>query len=126
MMLEYKGYIGKVDFDDDAEIFHGEIINLRDVITFQGQSVTELRKAFKDSIDDYLEFCAERNESPEKPLSGNFTLRLDPELHRKIYLQARILNKSLNSWVTEILKSTLDTESDPLLYRKEKRHITKR
>ena len=111
-MLEYKGYVGKVEFDDDAEIFHGEVLNLKDVITFQGRSVSELRKAFKDSIDDYLEFCAERHESPEKPLSGNFTLRLDPELHRKIYLKARMLNKSLNSWVTELLKDTVDYETN--------------
>ncbi len=117
-MLEYKGYIGKVEFDDEAEIFHGEIINLKDVITFQGRSVAELRKAFKESVNDYLEFCAERHESPEKPLSGNFTLRLDPELHRKIYLQARILNKSLNSWLTEILKSTVDSEPNQPLYKK--------
>ena len=117
-MLEYKGYIGKVEFDDEAEIFHGEVINLRDVITFQGRSVAELRKAFKESINDYLEFCAERHESPEKPFSGNFTVRLDPELHRKIYLQARISDKSLNSWVTEILKSTLDAESDQPIYSK--------
>lgn len=117
-MLEYKGYIGKVEFDDEVEIFHGEIINLKDVITFQGRSVAELRKAFKESVNDYLEFCAERHESPEKPLSGNFTLRLDPELHRKIYLQARILNKSLNSWVTEILKTTVDSETDQPIYKK--------
>lgn len=125
-MLEYKGYIGKVDFDDEVEIFHGEVLNLRDIITFQGRSVTELRKAFKDSINDYLEFCAERHEDPEKPLSGNFTLRLDPELHRKIYLKARISNKSLNSLVTEILMSTLDKESGPPLYSKKKHRITKR
>ena len=111
-MLEYKGYIGKVEFDDEAGVFHGEVINLKDVITFQGRSVSELQKAFKDSINDYLEFCAERQESPEKPLSGNFTLRIDPELHRKIYLQARMSNKSLNSWVTEILRSHVGTESD--------------
>ena len=125
-MLEYKGYIGKVEFDDEAEIFHGEVINLKDVITFQGRSVSELQKAFKDSINDYLEFCAERDESPEKPLSGNFTLRVDPELHRKIYLQARMSNKSLNSWVAEILQSNVVTESDQPLYGKKKQHTTKR
>jgi len=124
-MLEYKGYIGKVEFDDKAEIFHGEVINLKDVITFQGRSVSELQKAFKDSINDYLEFCAERDESPEKPLSGNFTLRVDPELHRKIYLQACMSNKSLNSWVAEILQSNVGTESDQPIHRK-KKHITKR
>ncbi len=125
-MLEYKGYLGKVDFDDEAEIFHGEVINLKDVITFQGRSVSELQKAFKGSINDYLEFCAERNESPEKPLSGNFTLRIDPELHRMIYLQARIFNKSLNSWVAEVLRSNLSTEADQPLIGKKRHHIKKR
>ncbi|MGA1530302.1 MAG: type II toxin-antitoxin system HicB family antitoxin [Kiritimatiellia bacterium] len=64
-MMKYKGYIGKVAFDDDANIFHGEVINLRDVVTFQGESVAELRRAFQDSVDDYLDFCAARGESPE-------------------------------------------------------------
>lgn len=99
--MEYKGYMGKVEFDDDAGIFHGEVINVRDVITFQGESVQEIRQAFQDSIEDYLEFCASRNEDPEKPFSGMFTVRIPPELHRKIYIQARTSDKSLNSWVSE-------------------------
>ena len=61
-MMEYKGYIGKVDYDDEAGIFHGEVVNLRDVITFAGESVPELRRAFQESVDDYLAFCAARNE----------------------------------------------------------------
>ena len=69
-MIEYKGYCGKVEFDDEAGIFQGDVINTRDVITFQGESVSELQQAFRDSIDDYLEFCQERGESPEKPFSG--------------------------------------------------------
>jgi predicted HicB family RNase H-like nuclease len=103
-MMEYKGYIGIVEFDDGAGIFHGEVINLRDVITFQGESVQELRQAFQESVDDYLAFCAERNEEPEKPFSGTFTLRIPPELHRDIALRAKLANKSLNSWVAEVLE----------------------
>ena len=61
-MMEYKGYIGKVEFDDQAGIFHGEVVNTRDVITFQGESVAELKKAFRESVDDYLAFCKERGE----------------------------------------------------------------
>jgi predicted HicB family RNase H-like nuclease len=72
-MLEYKGYMGKVDFDDEANIFHGEVINVRDVITFQGESVQEIRQAFQASVDDYLAFCAERQEEAEKPFSGTCT-----------------------------------------------------
>ncbi len=77
-MLEYKGYVGHVEYDDEAEIFHGEIINTRDVITFQGKSVDELQTAFVDSIEDYLKFCVERGEKPEKPFSGKFVLRTTP------------------------------------------------
>jgi predicted HicB family RNase H-like nuclease len=98
-MMEYKGYIGKVEFDDEADIFHGEVINTRDVITFQGGGVAELKRAFKDSVDDYLAFCAERGEEPDKPFSGQFVTRLPPELHRKVNLAASIAGKSLNAWV---------------------------
>ena len=69
-MMEYKGYFAKVEFDDEASIFYGEVINLRDVITFQGQTVDELRQTFRDSVDDYLEFCIERGEDPEKTIFG--------------------------------------------------------
>lgn len=103
-MMEYKGYVAKVEFDDEADIFHGEVINLRDVITFEGQSVAELRQAFEDSIEDYLDFCRQRNEDPEKPFSGKFSVRVDPELHRKITTQARLANKSLNKWVSDTLE----------------------
>jgi predicted HicB family RNase H-like nuclease len=104
-MMEYKGYIARVEFDDEAGIFHGEVINLRDVITFEGASVEELRQAFKDSVDDYLDFCAERNEEPDKPFSGKFMVRIDPELHRQIYLRAKMESKSLNSWLNETLET---------------------
>ncbi len=72
--MEYKGYIGSVNYDDDAGIFHGEVINIRDVITFQGTCVAEIRQAFIDSIEDYLELCKERGEEPEKPFSGKLQL----------------------------------------------------
>lgn len=98
-MLEHKGYIGHTCFDDNAEIFHGEVINTRDVITFQGDSVKAIKKAFVESVEDYLLFCAERNEAPEKPFSGRFNLRLEPEVHRDAYLSARKAGMSLNSWV---------------------------
>lgn len=103
-MLIYKGYIGHVEFDDEADIFHGEVINTRDVITFQGRTVAELKKAFHDSINDYLDFCKERNEEPEKPFSGKFNLRIDPELHRQVYIIARQNKVSLNQWIAEAIR----------------------
>ena len=104
-MMEYKGYVAKVEFDDEAEVFHGEVMNVRDVITFEGTSVAELQQAFQESVEDYLAFCAERGEEPEKPFSGKFSLRIDPELHRRITFKARLANKSLNKWVSETLEA---------------------
>lgn len=102
-MMEYKGYIGKVEFDDEASVFHGEVANTRDVITFQGDNVAELKQAFRDSIDDYLAFCNERGEAPEKPYSGQFVTRIPWELHRQVHMAAVMEGKSLNTWVSEQL-----------------------
>ena len=109
-MMEYKGYIGKVEIDDEAGILYGEVINVRDVITFEGASVDEIQKAFRESVDDYLDFCAQRGESPEKPFSGKFVVRLPTELHRKAYIQAKLADKSLNGWVTDVLQTVLQNE----------------
>lgn len=102
-MMKYKNYVGVVEFDDEAKIFHGEVINTRDVITFQGASVKELEKAFKDSVDDYSAFCKERGEEPEKPFAGTFIVRVSPTEHRQISIAARKEGKSLNAWVKEHL-----------------------
>ena len=102
-MLEYKGYKGHAEFDAGAGLFHGEVLDLRDVITFQGQSVDELEEAFRDSVDDYLEFCAERGEEPEKPFSGRLMLRLPVGLHRRLYVEAKRCGMSLNQLITDKL-----------------------
>ena len=103
-MLNYEGYIGHVEFDDENEIFVGEVINTKDVITFQSKTAHGLKRAFIDSIKDYLEFCHQRNEDPEKPFSGKFNLRISPELHREAYVAAKNSGMSLNAWVNDILK----------------------
>jgi predicted HicB family RNase H-like nuclease len=108
--MEYQGYIGKVEFDDEASIFNGEVVNTRDVITFQGKSVAELKKAFRDSVDDYLAFCSERGEEPDKPFSGQFVTRIPPDLHRRASLAASLAGKSLNAWVAEKLESAVQSE----------------
>ena len=102
--MTYKGYQAKVEMDEEAGLFHGEVLNTRDVITFQGRSVRELKKAFADSVDDYIEFCAARGEDPEKPFSGKFLVRVSPEMHREIMAEARQQGKSLNAYVSEKLQ----------------------
>lgn len=103
-MLKYKGYVGHVEFDSDADIFHGEILGIRDVITFQGKTVDEIKQAMKDSIEDYFDMCRKYEKEPEKPFSGKLIVRLDSELHRKVACAALREGKSINKWIAETLE----------------------
>lgn len=103
--MKYKDYEAAVDYDDELEMFHGSVINTRDVITFYGKSVAALKREFKNSVDDYLEFCKERGEEPDRPFSGNFVLRISPSLHRRLYSTAKQTGMSLNSLIEEKLAS---------------------
>ena len=97
--MEYNGYRAVVTFDDDIGILHGEVVDTRDVITFQGRSVDELKQAFRDSVDEYLKICDERGRTPDRPFSGRVALRMEPETHRAVVVAAKANGKSLNSWI---------------------------
>lgn len=105
-MLVHKGYTGRVEFDGEVGLFHGEVLDTRDVITFQGTSVEEIEEAFRDSIDDYLDFCSERGEEPDRPFSGRLMVRVSGQLHRELYLEARRQEKSLNQLIVDRLSKT--------------------
>ncbi len=103
-MMEYKGYVGLVEFDDEAGVFFGKVVNLsKDGVTFEGATVDELRKAFHESIDDYLDWCSAERRSPEKPYSGKFVVRIDPQQHGRAALAAAKLGISLNKFVEKAL-----------------------
>ena len=106
-MLTYKNYVAKVDFCSEAKIFHGEVIGTQDVITFQGKSVGELEKAFKDSIEDYLEFCEKKKKKPEKSFSGRLNLRLDPDTHRRVAILSSTEEESINQWINEAIEEKI-------------------
>lgn len=106
-MMKYKGYTGHVEYDDEAKIFHGEVLGIKDVVTFQGTTVDEIEQAFKDSVDDYLAFCAERGEEPDKPFSGKFNLRIPPELHAKLSIAAQLQGESLNNYIAKALNKLI-------------------
>ena len=103
-MMDYKGYRAAVSYNDEAGVFHGEVIGTRDVITFEGTSVEQLRKEFRFSIDDYLAVCAERGRQPDKPFSGKIPLRVAPEIHRAASAAAKAAGKSLNAWLAEMVE----------------------
>ncbi len=110
-MLKYKGYVGAVELDPEAKILHGRVIGIKDVITFEGETVDEVMEAFHDSIDDYLEFCQELGQEPEKPFSGHLPYRTNPETHRAIYFAATKAGKSINAWIDEVLREAASASS---------------
>lgn len=103
-MFNYKGYIGQVEIDEEAGLLHGQVVNTRDVITFQGESVAETKQAFHDSVDEYLAFCKEHGKEPDKPFSGQFMTRISPELHRAASARAAAEAMSLNAWVESLVR----------------------
>ena len=96
--MTYKGFTGYFDFIPDDDEFHGQVIGTRDVIHFSGRSVEELRQALADSVEDYLDLCAQAGRPPEKPCSGQFRLRLSPEIHRLLAVAAKAKGISLNEF----------------------------
>jgi predicted HicB family RNase H-like nuclease len=102
-LLSYRGYLGSVRFDVEEGVFRGRVVNIDDMVTFQGKSVEELKVEFRNSIDDYLEQCAELGEEPDRPLSGRLTLRMRPETHRILKTFAQVRGRSLNQQVSAIL-----------------------
>lgn len=99
----YKGYEAEVEFDADARVISGRVLNLRDIIYFEGESVDEVETAFKGSVDDYLAWCAEQGEEPDKPYSGKVLVRMEPNLHRAVALQADKEGSSVNAFIVKVL-----------------------
>lgn len=103
--IKYKDYTAVIDFDEDIEKFHARVINTRDVISFYGSSVNELKSEFKRSIDDYLVFCEEKGVDAGKPYSGKFVVRTSPEVHGHAIASAAKDGVSLNKWVTDVIEA---------------------
>jgi len=102
--MKYKDYIGSVHYDGEDEIFHGRIEFIRDLVTFEGTDSKNLKEAFKEAVDDYLETCRELGKSPDKPFKGSFNVRTSVELHRFVALLANEMNTSLNTVVVKALE----------------------
>ncbi len=106
-MMEYKGYHAQVEFDAEDEIFVGQVYGITDSLNFHGTSVAELEEMFHQSIDNYLEMCAKYGKVPDKEFKGSFNVRISPELHKEISLQAAQEGMSLNQYVLKALEKSL-------------------
>lgn len=102
-VMNYKSYSARIDYDDEDAIFTGKIAGIRDGVGFHGETVDELRAAFHEAVEDYIETCAKISKEPQKAYSGQVMFRVSPEIHRKAALAAELSGKSLNQWAEEVL-----------------------
>jgi predicted HicB family RNase H-like nuclease len=104
MILKHDGYIAEIVYEEGDQTMHGATINTRAVLHFAGRDIAELKAAFTDTISDYREWCRERGVEPEKPYSGAISLRIAPELHRRIAEKAAAAGESVNQFIAERLE----------------------
>lgn len=106
-VMTYKGYSARVEYDDEDGIFFGQIAGIRDGVGFHADSVNDLRAAFREAVDDYIETCAKVGKDPQKPYSGKVMLRVPPELHARLARAAELQGKSINQLGEEALEGAL-------------------
>ncbi|TFF38880.1 type II toxin-antitoxin system HicB family antitoxin [Mucilaginibacter psychrotolerans] len=111
-ILQYKNYFGSVQFSAADEVFHGKILSISDMVNFEGESVKELKAAFEEAVEDYLETCAEIGKTPEKAYKGTFNVRVPSSLHKNAAIFAAAHNITLNEFVKKALAFSLDRKDE--------------
>ncbi|PCJ42541.1 MAG: toxin-antitoxin system HicB family antitoxin [SAR86 cluster bacterium] len=101
--MNYKGYEAVIRYSDEDATFVGEVINTKDTLVFDGDNVVEVEQSFHLVVDEYIEDCLAEGKEPEKPFSGQFVMRIKPELHRELFIKARQSGLSLNAFVSNKL-----------------------
>lgn len=110
--LSYKGYYGSIEYSAEDEVLHGQALNIKDIVGYEGTTIAEIKKHFAEAVDGYLQMCTELGEPPDKPASGKFNVRIDPSLHRKAQEKAATLDLSLNDLVASALQEYIE-EDEP-------------
>ena len=110
-VLIYKDYIGSVHFNADDEVFFGKIEGVEDLITFEGNSVLEVKGAFEEAVNDYIELCKENGKKIEKSYKGSFNIRIAPEIHKKAKRLALMKGISLNQFIQKAVEEEVIRES---------------
>lgn len=103
--MSYKGYIGSVAFSEEDDVFFGKIEGIGSVVTYEGESVSELKAAFHEAVDDYLTFCEERNIEPQRSQSVSLNVSLTPSIHSKVADLAKKSGISINAFIREAVES---------------------
>ena len=115
--MTHKGYTARVEYDERDNIFVGRILGIRNIISFHGETVAELKAEFAHAVKDYLADCKREDVQPEKPASGKLLLRVPPEIHGRALVAAQAAGKSLNQWATELLQLAVHPVANPAVHR---------
>lgn len=99
--MKYNDFIGTVHYSDLDEVFFGKIEGINDLVTFEGDSVIQLRESFHEAVEDYQTLCSEMGKEPMKSFKDSFNVRINPELHSKLFASATLEGKTLNQFVKE-------------------------
>ena len=105
--LQYKGYIGELEFSEEDEVFYGKVLGIRSLISYEGATVKELVTDFKSNVDEYLHACESQNIEPEKAFKGSFNVRVSPQLHQAAVICAAQNRISLNRFVEDAIKAAV-------------------
>lgn len=111
--LFHKGYYGSVEYSTEDDVLHGRVLNINDIVTYEGTTVSEIKASFVEAVEGYLQMCAELGEPPDKPASGKFNVRIDPSLHRRAQEKAAALDVSLNDLVAKALREYIEDRLSP-------------
>ncbi len=106
--FEYKGYYATVDYSYTDKVLFGKIEGIQDLVNFESSDGNEVENAFHEAVDDYLAFCGEVGKNPNKPYKGSFNIRISPEMHKSLALEAFKCGKNLNQIVTEAFNQFLN------------------
>ena len=108
--MEYKVYVGSVEFSESDSLLFGKVIGIRSLISYEGTTAKTLIKNFHETVDDYLALCEARGEEPEKAYKGSFNVRISPQLHKQAVICAITKRVSLNSFVEKALENFVATQ----------------
>lgn len=106
-ILQYKDFVGSVHYDAEDEIFFGKIEGIEDLVSFEGESVSELKTAFEDAVNDYISLCKENGKKIEKSYKGSFNVRISPEIHKKAKLLSMMQGISLNQFIQKAVEKAI-------------------
>jgi predicted HicB family RNase H-like nuclease len=115
-VFEYAGYIGSAEVDSENDVLFGRLLYIRDVIGYHGNSVSELKAAFREAVDDYLAVCEEEGTEADKPCKGSFNVRVGPERHRRVAIAARVAGVGLNEFVAQAIDSALEPKETRIIH----------